>query len=200
MIKINLLAEKKAARTRTTRVRFDTGLNAQIFLLVGALGIALLYAGWQWRALDSEGKRLSAEIVEAEKEAKRLEAVNKKGEELKKKRSELQHKVELITELKNNQSGPVHMLDQLSRSLPDFVWLEALNEGENNLNITGRATTYNAVSNFYNNLTSSPFFTEVDLGTTSEATEGVSFSITCKFVPPAKRMTQEQADEPGEKS
>jgi type IV pilus assembly protein PilN len=162
--------------------------------------LALLYVGWQWRALDSEGKHLSAEIVEAEKEAKRLEAVNKKGEELKKKRSELQHKVELITELKNNQSGPVHMLDQLSRSLPDFVWLEALNEGGNNLNLKGRATTYNAVSNFYNNLTSSPFFTEVDLGTTSEATEGVSFSITCRFVPPSKRIAQQPTGEPGEKS
>ena len=200
MIKINLLAEKKAVRARTTRISFDAGFDAQVFLMVGALGLALLYVGWQWRSLSSEKNRLTVEIVEAEKEAKRLESVNKKGEELKAKRTELQDKVTLITDLKNNQSGPVHLLDQVSRNLPDFVWLEALNETGSTLTITGKATTYNAVSNFYNNLTESPFFTQVDLGTTSEATEGVSFSITCAFVSPTKQMAQAPADDAGEKS
>jgi len=37
------------------------------------------------------------------------------------------------------------------------------------------------VSNFYDNLSSSGHFTGVDLGKTSEAPEGVSFSLTCKF-------------------
>ena len=200
MIKINLLAEKKAVRVRTTRITFNAGFNAQMFLMAGALGLALLYVGWQWRSLSSEENRLTVEIAEAEKEAKRLESVNKKGEELKAKRTELQDKVTLITDLKNNQSGPVHLLDQISNNLPDFVWLESLNGRGGTLTITGRATTYNAVSNFYNNLTESPFFAQVDLGTTSEASEGVSFSITCAFVPPTKQVAQASVHDAGEKS
>ncbi|MCZ6777806.1 MAG: PilN domain-containing protein [Acidobacteria bacterium] len=200
MIKINLLAEKKAVRAHTPRISFDASFNAQMFLMAGALGVALLYVGWQWRSLGSEASQLAVEIIEGEKEAKRLEGVNKTGEELNAKRVELQDKVTLITDLKNNQSGPVHLLDQVSLNLPDFVWLDNLNTRGGTLSITGRATTYNAVSNFYNNLTESPFFTQVDLGTTSEVGEGVSFSITCAFVPPSSQVAQTPADDAGEKS
>lgn len=191
MIKINLLAEKKVTRARTQRLKLDGTVNAQAFLMVGALLVGLLYVGWQWRRLAAESARLDREIKVAQAEELRLRAVNARGEELKKKREELQKKVELITQLKNNQSGPVHMLDQISKNLPDFLWLETISENNSVLSITGKATTYNAVSNFYNNLTQSSFFTDVVLGTTLEVTEGVSFSMTCKFVPPAVRAAQQ---------
>ncbi len=193
MIKINLLAEKKAARARTQRLKLDGSVNAQSFLMVGGLVLGLLYVGWQYRVVSSESKRLDASIAEAQKEELRLRAVNARGEELKKRREELQAKVELITQLKNNQSGPVHMLDQVSKNLPDFLWLESLNESAAALSINGKATTYNAVSNFYNNLAQSPFFSDVVLGTTLEITEGVSFTMSCKFVPPAKQVAAKPA-------
>jgi type IV pilus assembly protein PilN len=191
MIKINLLAEKQVSRARTQRVKLEGPLNIQVFLLVGALALSLLYVGWRWRTLAAESARLSAETQKAQAEEQRLKAVNARGDELNKKRDELQAKVDLITKLKNNQTGPVHMLDQISRSLPDFLWLEAINESGNALSITGKATTYNAVSNFYNNLTQSEFFSDVVLGTTLEVGEGVSFSLNCKFVPPAVRQAQQ---------
>lgn len=191
MIKINLLAEKKATRARTQRLRLDGAVNLQVFLMVGALGLGFIYVGSQWRSLHAESKRLDREIEVAQAEEKRLRAVNARGEELKKRREELQAKVELITQLKNNQSVPVHMLDQISKSLPDFLWLESINESNGVLSITGKATTYNAVSNFYNNLTQSSFFMDVVLGTTLEIAEGVSFSMNCKFVPPVTRAARE---------
>ena len=188
MIRINLLAEKKAVRARARGPLFKfEGINTQGFLIAGFVGMALLYVGWQWRALSSEGRRLDKEISVAQQEELRLRAVNARVEELKNKRTLLQDKVTLITQLKNNQAGPVHMLDQVSRNLPDFLWLDSLNESSTILSINGKATTYNAVSNFYNNLTQSPFFTDVVLGTTLEIKEGVSFSLNCKFVPPAAR-------------
>lgn len=196
MIKINLLAEKQVSRARTQRVKLEGSLNIQVFLLVGAVALSLVYVGWRWRTLAAEGTRLSAEIQKAQAEEQRLKAVNARGDELNKKRDELQAKVDLITKLKNNQTGPVHMLDQISRSLPDFLWLEAINESNNALSITGKATTYNAVSNFYNNLTQSAFFSDVVLGTTLEAGEGVSFSLTCKFVPPAALQAQQGPSPP----
>ena len=193
MIKINLLAEKKATRARTTRFKLEGAVNAQAFLMVALVAVGLLYVGWQWRRLSSISHRLDREISVAQAEEQRLKGVLARGEELKKKREELQKKVELITQLKNNQSGPVHMLDQVSKNLPDFLWLENLNENGGMLSVTGKATTYNAVSNFYNNLTQSPYFTEVVLGTTLEIAEGVSFSLTCRFVPPAVQAAQQQA-------
>jgi type IV pilus assembly protein PilN len=197
MIKINLLAEKQVSRARTQRVKLEGPLNIQMFLLVGAVALSLLFVGWRWRTLAAEASRLSTEIQKAQAEEQRLKAINARGDELNKKRDELQAKVDLITKLKNNQTGPVHMLDQISRNLPDFLWLEAINESNNALSITGKATTYNAVSNFYNNLTQSAFFTDVVLGTTLEVGEGVSFSLTCRFVPPVARQAEQGAPAPG---
>lgn len=190
MIRINLLTEKKAGRARAPKLKLETSVNAQSFLMIGGAVLGLLYVGWQWRGLSAESNRLDTQIKEAQVEEERLRAVNARGEELKTRREELQQKVELITQLKHNQSGPVHMLDQISKSLPDFLWLEALNESGFALSITGKATTYNAVSNFYNNLAQSPFFTDVVLGSTLEITEGVSFQMNCKFVAPGTRTAQ----------
>ncbi len=56
-----------------------------------------------------------------------------------------------------------------------------MSANNNAINITGKATTYNAVSNFYSNLNESGYFHEVALGRTFEVPEGVSFSLTCRF-------------------
>jgi Tfp pilus assembly protein PilN len=55
---------------------------------------------------------------------------------------------------------------------------------QNNIAISGKATTYTAVSNFYSNLNDSGFFKEVTLGRTFEVPEGVSFSLNCSYVGP----------------
>jgi Tfp pilus assembly protein PilN len=90
----------------------------------------------------------------------------------------------LITELKKKQAVPVHILDQVSRNLPEFMWLDSLTANSNAINIVGKATTYNAVSNLYDNLRASGQFTDVVLGKTTEISEGVSFSLTCRYSPP----------------
>ena len=75
-----------------------------------------------------------------------------------------------------------YILDQVSRNLPEFLWLESMTANNNQIVIGGKATTYNAVSNFYSNLTGSGYFENVGLGRTFEVPEGVSFSLTCSFI------------------
>ena len=184
MIKINLLAERKAAKAKapTSTMKFEMG-GSQNLLLAGVLGIGLLVAGgWSWARI-SELKNVQAEKVKAQAELKRLEEVRKKAEAFKKQKELLERKINLITELKKGQSVPVHILDQVSRNLPDFMWLESMTANANSISINGKASTYNAVSNLYDNLRSSGQFTDVVLGKTAEITEGVSFSLTCHYSP-----------------
>jgi Tfp pilus assembly protein PilN len=47
--------------------------------------------------------------------------------------------------------------------------------------ITGKATTYNAVADFYNRLIQSGWFLNVTQGRVNEVPEGVSFTITGDF-------------------
>jgi type IV pilus assembly protein PilN len=114
-----------------------------------------------------------------------LDEIIKKGDTYKAQRDLLNKKINLITQLKKNQSGPVHLLDEISRKLPDFLWLDSMNGTANNVTINGKATTYNAVSNFYNNLTGSKIFDQVVLGPIASTAQGITFSLSCKFLPSA---------------
>src|SRR5213593_14065 len=151
--------------------------------MAGVVILALLFIGWRWYSLESESRMLRTEIAKAQAEKERLQAIIKKGEEYKAKKELLERKIALITQLKRNQSGPVHLLDEVSKQLPDFLWLDQMNESGFNIQMQGRATTYNAVSNFYNNLTGSRYFQNVVLGPISSIPVGVTFSLTCQFLP-----------------
>jgi Tfp pilus assembly protein PilN len=188
MIKINLLAERKAAKAKAksktaTTANFEMG-GSQNLLLAGIMVVGLLVSGVWWWSRVSELTRVRHDKVTAEAELKRLEDVRKKAEAFKTQKALLERKINLITELKKKQAVPVHILDQVSRNLPEFMWLDSLTANANAISIVGKATTYNAVSNLYDNLRTSGQFSDVVLGKTTEIAEGVSFSLTCRYSPP----------------
>ena len=198
MIKINLLAERKATKAKApSTFKLDMG-GSQNFLLVGILGLGLVAAaGWSLMR-SAELKKVQGEKVAAEAELKRLEDVRKKAEAFKKQKEILERKINLITELKKKQAVPVHILDQVSRNLPDFMWLDSMTANSNAISIVGKATTYNAVSNLYDNLRASGQFIDVVMGKTNENGDHVAFSLTCKFAPPgaAAAATDAAPDSP----
>ena len=194
MIKINLLAGTQQAKTRAVKApRFEgVGTLGQNVLMTGVVILALLFIGWRWYSLETESRRLRTEIAKAQVEKERLQAIIKKGEEYKAKKELLERKIALITQLKRNQSRPVHLLDEVSKQLPDFLWLDSMTESGSSVMIQGKATTYNAVSNFYNNLTGSRYFNNVVLGTITAVPVGVTFSLNCLFT--AHPEVQDQAN------
>jgi len=159
-------------------------MRVRSLLLAGIILVGLLVAGGWWWARVSELNRVTQAKVTAQAELKRLEEVRKKAEAFKTQKELLERKINLITELKKKQAVPVHILDQVSRNLPEFMWLDSLTASSNAINIVGKATTYNAVSNLYDNLRASGQFSDVVLGKTTEIAEGVSFSLTCRYAPP----------------
>jgi Tfp pilus assembly protein PilN len=196
MIKINLLAERKPVKAKqASTLKFEGVGGSQNLLLSGILLLGFLVAGgWAW-SRHVEIKDLQAKSVAADAELKRLQEIRKKGDLYKAQKELLERKINLITDLKKKQSVPVHILDQISRNLADFLWLESMSVAGSKITITGKATTYTAVSNFYNNLAASGSFDEVVMGKASEIAEGVTFSLTCKFKPP--QAAPETAAQPG---
>jgi len=184
MIRINLIAEKKAEKVKKPFFTLEAGNEAAGNMLMAAVIVgAILLCGYKYISLRSNLSDLSSRIADANQEKERLQEILRKGEEFKQHRELLRKKVDLISALKKNQSVPVHLLDQVSRKLPEFLWLDSMTERANRISISGKATNYNAVSNFYNNLKESPFFSGVVLGTTQEVNEGVSFQMSCTFEP-----------------
>lgn len=188
MIKINLLAERKAAKAKAPGggLKLEGLSGGSNLLLLGVLVVGLLVAGGWYLMTSNELKEHQERKREAEAEVARLVEIRKKADEFKRQKELLERKINLITELKKKQSVPVHILDQVSRNLPDFLWLDTMTAASNQVAIAGKATTYNAVSNFYDNLIASGQFQNVVLGRTSEIAEGVTFSLTCTYQPPAE--------------
>jgi len=193
MIKINLLAERKPAKTKAAPavLKFEGSAGNQNLLLAAILIIGALVAGGWWWVRASERDRWKERRAANEVELQRLAEIRAKAEAFKVQKDLLEKKITLITELKKKQSVPVHILDQISRNVPDFLWLDSMSASSNQINIVGKATTYNAVSNFYDNLLASGQFADVVMGKAAEVPEGVSFSLACRYVAPT---------EPGAKS
>lgn len=184
MIRINLLEQRRPEKGEKKAAMPVDRLTVGGIVLVVLL--TAIFVGWKWYSLSHRLDQLKREIAQAEQERKELTKALEAVDEYQAKKEALQQRVQLISDLKRKQKVPVHLLDQVSRQLPDYLWLEHLTEKDGHVQIQGKATTYNAVSNFYNNLKNSPWFSDVVLGNTRRVPEGVSFQLSCRFRPVAE--------------
>lgn len=199
MIRINLLAERKAVREgaaiRPGAAAASGGAGGTIQSLVLASILVATLAGFgaffYW--VKNTVSTLEDDIRKADAELVRLSEIRKKMDEFTKQKELLEKKVSLITNLKKNQQVPVHLLDQISRNLPDFLWLETMRQDTgNHLVINGKATTFNAVADFYNRLIQSGWFVNVTQGKVYEVPEGVAFTLSCDFATDKLKTSEEQ--------
>ena len=192
MIRINLLAVERQAKKK--KATFQAGQKVAV-----ACGLILvLTAGlvaWRYFALSRESAELDRQIATAQAEATRLHAIIQQVQQFEQQKAQLQQRVVLIEQLRKSQKGPVHMLDQLSRSLPSMMWLTAVKQDNENdsIVIDGKSTTQTAVSDFVVNLESSGYFKKsVDIvsstadAPTATTPEIVKFSLKAVFQTPGE--------------
>ncbi len=149
MIRINLLGveRQKARKTIALDVGQRLTIACSVVLVVAALGI-----GWWYWSLNEASARVDAEIVAAEQEAARLRSLLTEVSQFEARRAQLRQRVALIEQLRSGQSVPVQLLDHVSRSVPDMLWLTEIEQDGNALTISGRGTTLIALSDFVGNL------------------------------------------------
>jgi type IV pilus assembly protein PilN len=160
VIRINLLTEAKAAAARKKTPMLPTGARLNNLLFLAGLALGVLYIVVVGLALTNKRRSLDEEIGKARIEADRLKSIIEevKGYELKK--ASLEEKINLINQLKTNQKGPVRLMDEVSRALPDLVWLSGLDVSANLITLRGKTLSPNAVATYLENLKKSPFFAE----------------------------------------
>jgi type IV pilus assembly protein PilN len=157
MIRINLIAGEREKPKKKGGIPFDIGqkvtLVCSLILVATVLGI-----GWWWWSLDREKVRIATEIADAQRETARLQSILVQVTTFNKQKEQLQQRVALIEELKKGQSGGVHMLDELSKALPDMLWLTQVKQNGAELTVEGRCTTLTALSDLVANLERSRYF------------------------------------------
>ncbi len=120
----------------------------------------LLYIGIMALVLTSRSKNLDEEIARAQEEVARLKSIIDEVKGYEDKKASLEAKIQLINNLKTNQKGPVRLMDEISKALPDLVWLSDLTVSGDQVSMKGRTLSPNAVATYLENLKKSPFFAE----------------------------------------
>ena len=139
MIRINLLAEARPQRKKKGVSALGAGGRLNTLLLGGAIGLALLVGVIHYFVLRSQIKAQEEKIRIAQVEVTRLESVLKEVKDFEAKKARVQRKVDLINQLKLNQRGPVRLMDEVSRALPDLVWIERMEYHGNAISLAGKA-------------------------------------------------------------
>ena len=155
MIRINLLGvERKQVRSKGVPT-FDIGQQLTVACSLVLVGAMLGIGYWFWY-LNEASTRVDREIVAANAEATRLRGLLMEVQQFEARKAQLTQRVQLIEQLRGGQSVPVQLLDHVSRSLPDMLWLTSMVQNGPALTIQGRSTTLIALSDFVTNLGTNP--------------------------------------------
>jgi type IV pilus assembly protein PilN len=185
MIKINLLAEGKrpaaVRRATPTGESFLQGENIALLMLIVSFLVPLLVVGALYFKFHRELEAKKAEVAAANEEVLKLQSVLEEVEEFKAKKAELERKIRVINDLRDNQRGPVQVMDAISRALPELLWLDRMNMGPNQITLSGRAFNFNAIANFAENLDHVPEFKEPNLRDSSQQGQVFNFVIAFNY-------------------
>ena len=155
MIRINLLAAERESKKKKATFQSGQKVTIACSLVLVATGFVI---GWRYLAIARESAKLDEDIAKAQTEATRLHQVIQQVQQFEQQKAQLQQRVVLIEQLRKSQTGPVHMLDQVSRSMPPMLWLTGLKQDDSGVQIDGRSTTQTGVSDFVGNLEGSGYF------------------------------------------
>lgn len=185
MIRINLLAVDRERAKRRAKFQIGQKVTVGCSLILVAAGLVV---GWWYWSLRSASEDLDQRIVGARQETVRLQSLIQQAQQFEAQRAQLQQRVALIEELRKGQNGPVHLLDEISRSLPDSMWLTELRQTGADVTIDGQCTSLTALSDFVGSLEASMYFdqpveivdSQVQPSTPTSA-ELIRFSVKAKY-------------------
>lgn len=162
MIKINLLPLRAAKKKETAIQQL---IIAGVVVVAIAAVVLSLYAvkRVQVSATKDDISTANNRIVE-------LKAKIGKLEELKTLKDQVKKKLDVLSQLRKNKTGPAQRLASLSDLTPDQLWLTNYSESGQDIKLSGIALTEELIAQYMKALESSNDFVAVEL-VVSEQTE-----------------------------
>jgi type IV pilus assembly protein PilN len=172
MIRINLLKPEKkewkdvsALPVQEVPKEKAKAPSGNLIILLAVVGIAALFYV-QKRALDRESDLLNR----AKQEKGKLQYVITKLAEIETQKANLEKKIALITDLQAQQAVVVHIMDEISKALPDWVWLTEAAYDKGVVSIKGKALSNNLIADYMIALENSPYLAKVDIKSSTQKT------------------------------
>lgn len=155
MIKINLLPVRAARKKETAIQQF---VIAGVVVVLIALIVASLYMVKHVQVAAAK-----EDIMAANNKINELKTKIGKLEELKTLKEQVKKKLDVLSQLRKNKSGPAQRLASLSDLTPEQLWLTNYNESGQDIKISGIAFTEELIARFMRALDASNDFTAVEL-------------------------------------
>lgn len=190
MIRINLLAVERERARRRASFQLAEKMTLVCSLVLVA---AAVFIGWWYWSITRQASELDANIEAAQRENNRLQLIIQQVGQAEQRRTQLQQRVALIEQLRKGQSASVHLLDEVSRAMPEGLWLTSLTEKGTEVSLEGRSLTLNSLSELISNIEASPYFKKPVEGTTIDTEKSepngagdlIKFSFRVQFAPPS---------------
>jgi type IV pilus assembly protein PilN len=183
MIKVNLLRDQTASTRIITRTTTASPVG---LMMLGAIVLVAAAIGTTWYFLRHEIDGLTVVRNRLNVENTRLQGLRKEIDRYEQLRRERQSRVDIIEQLKTNQTGPVRLLNQVIRSIPTSaaVWLTALEQKGDQVRITGFTVRGETIPDFMSNLSATGYFKTVDLELYEDQDKGnkdnaAKFTLVC---------------------
>ena len=144
MILINLLPYRIERRKRRKQA-FFAGLG--LAGVAGGLVVAAIYLLLQYLTIEQQHRNqyLSSEIVKLEVQIKDIANLRAEIEALKSRQK-------AVEDLQSDRNTPVHLLNELAKSMPEGVYLTGIKQNEKVVSITGIAQTQDRVVELLRNV------------------------------------------------
>ena len=157
MIRINLLGGREGEEA-SSRKKEGTLFAGTLGIILA--GIAMVYFSQLsiLRALDERTTTLQTEMTKIRQQDQELN-------NLEQHKKETENKLQVVGSLtsKERRSAPVHVLDDLSSSAPEYLWLTEFAERGGAAKINGRAVDNQTIAAFANDLAKSRYFQKVEI-------------------------------------
>jgi len=192
MIRINLLsAPKPKGKNKSAAVSMPSvdlsNVGSPLIQVAAVVIIAgLLNAGY-WYKLDREKKSLEAQTRVAEQKNRELADIKARYMERQKQADAYKRRVDVIDQLRKNQTGPVSLLAMIGDTVnnTEAVWLNSMQDQGANVAIDGMALSSDAVANLISNLQKTGFFRNIEIKETFQDDtvhdmQAFTFTLTCE--------------------
>lgn len=182
MIRINLLDTQAARRHGETWWQLSLTLSALLVLAVAGARVHRVQSH-QLTAQRGEQRQIEADLQALQPRLKRVAR-------LKAEKAELERKVAPLSDLRNTRRQPARLLAAISQSLPEQIWLDAIHDTAEGLEITGKSFDNEGIAVFMENLAaalgvpSSRLFLMQSKAGTLHGRAIVAFAMSAQLTPP----------------
>jgi len=177
MPRINLLPWREQER-KIRRREFMVAAGGAVFAsVIFILGGKVLYSSWT-DAQNEKNNLLKKEIV-------KLDAQIADIQDLETRKQRLVARMEIIEKLQRKRPEIVHLFDEIVKTVPDGIYLTAIKQSGNKLEIHGVAQSSTRVSTFMRNIDSSVWMDNPVLQVVESAKDsstGSNFTLTSDVV------------------